>query len=145
MNDLLSIVEEQSIANNTEFQIREAIEEANKQLKLPQMKRTLQESTIEVEDQLTELKQLLKVNTETATIPIPIDTCVLPKLVLVRFVEEEVNRWIDILGTDAKHHFILLGEVAQAPTHVVIVSVVSYKTISMIHAESLEIVPPDEC
>lgn len=144
-HDLLSVVDEQSGAVEWEFDLRKNLENTKAQLALPRMERNGQESDAELEGDIKDIEEDINTAVKTHETPINLSDCAMKQIVLVRFTADEQARWRSIIGSDANHPFILLGEIAQASGHVVISSIMSGKTHSSIHSEVLEVVPTQEC
>ena len=129
-HDLLDIVATQEAAVSTEFSCRE-------QLKRPN-----------IESHTTELyTEMLEEAIECHSTPIPLDQCKLPQLVLVRICKkyQQDPQYKQRFGEAISRHFVLLGELAQAPNHVIVISTADSKIYSGYHSDIFEIVPTQEC
>ena len=139
--DIKEVVRWQDQNVISEFNVNDMIEQTEQDLE----KETDPEEIKELVDDVIRYKEAradYKNNHET---PINLSDCILPQLTLVRFTNRTTRSLHYIDGADFRNTFILLGDTAQAPGHVTIISQVSMKIYTMIHSEELEVVPPQEC
>ena len=76
--------------------------------------------------------------------PVLLKDCILPKVALVR-VRRDCKEKMKWMKDDAHSNFVLIGEVMQAPNHVVLLSAETGTIYQMVHSIDLEVVPPQEC
>jgi hypothetical protein len=146
------IIESQDDAVERDFDCKYAIKDLEEQLKLPKQKRKNKLSDAEIKVEIGILEQGRKKWENEHRTPICLTQCILPQLSLVRIKndrKETYNEYLIPEGviTDAELHndFYLLGEINQQGGHIVVISVISGRTISMLHTYDFEVVPPQEC
>ena len=133
-----------------DFDTQREIEELEAILKLPISKRDLEESDIEITDEIGFQKNKLAKHKKNHETPISLTECILPQMARIRVKASSKKHYKENLShvvteEELKWGFFLLGEVMQAPSHIIVISDISGRTISMLHTDDFELIPTQSC